>query len=296
MDKYAKALVANDKFQSFQKEAAGLEEGIVGGIIGSLGKTLSTAEDLSQNEEVRKIKNPELELDPEFFNSLKEVDVRKNFADLVLYDPELSRYDMPTLIKAFNTASSIAPESINKPPVLKTLMLQHITSGGLLDPAMIHKNLQINKELQGQDKVKKQERDVAKALASTDQKPKWYQTASGDLSKSLDQGSEKVNSLVDALLSGKKKEEVAPEKQDVKALMEDRAALLDKLFTGSSVSKGEADKIAPTELLKQLQGTSNKGLKLEQLEDIAIKGHKGHDMTPEEKAVHQQLINRRGWE
>ena len=298
MDKYAKALVCNDKFQSFHKEAAGLEEGVIGGIIGSLGKTLSAGEELSQNEEVRKIKNPELELDPEFFNSLKEVDVRKNFADLVLYDPELSRYDMPTLIKAFNTAAAIAPESINKPPVLKTLMLQHITSGGLLDPAMIHKNLQINKELQGQDKIKKQERDVAKALTSTDTKPKWYQAAaerSGDLSNALDQGREKVNGLVDTLLATKGKKEEPAEKQDVKALMEARAALLDKLFTGKTVNtKGTPDKVHTHALLATLQG-NNPDLKLEDLEDIAIKGHKGHDLTPDEQSIHDALTNERGW-
>lgn len=72
-------------------------------------------------------------LDPQFYNSLKEVDTRRNFMDLALYDPALSKYDMPTLISAFNSAVSAVPEAASSPHVLKTLMLQRINTGGIQD-------------------------------------------------------------------------------------------------------------------------------------------------------------------
>ena len=73
------------------------------------------------------------ELDPQFFNSLKEVGTRKSFMDLALYDPDLNQYDAPTLIGAFNSAVSSVPEASENPAVLKTLMLQRINTGGIQD-------------------------------------------------------------------------------------------------------------------------------------------------------------------
>ena len=73
------------------------------------------------------------ELDPQFYNNLKEVGTRKTFMDLALYDPDLKEYDMPTLLGAFNSAVSSVPESSDNPGVLKTLMLQRINTGGIQD-------------------------------------------------------------------------------------------------------------------------------------------------------------------
>lgn len=158
----------------------------------------------------------EASLDPEFFNALKEVDTRRNFANLMLYDPELSQYNMSQLVDAYNNAVQRVPEASERLPVLKTMMLQHLNSGGISDVFQEAQAAQLSKGLR--------ERTEAAAARLNEQKKMQMEASKLDIerekAKNMKQKgkSEKGESLLSALLrKGESKDEGGKEPRAEKA-------------------------------------------------------------------------------
>jgi len=214
----AESLVrAHRERDSFSKYA----EGFVSNALDSLGSTISDAAGLfsskDDKKEVAKAKTPELDLDPQFFNALKEVDSRKAFADLALYDPDLKQHDIPTLIGAFNSAVQSVPEAATNPPALKTLMLQRINTGNLQDTFQIGQEQALGKNLQSSATSAKAALDMLKEKlkAKTEGAQDWWE-------KEKKPAAAPSEGLLSKLLAGgkgeKKEEKAKPAVEDTKRI------------------------------------------------------------------------------
>ena len=155
--------------REFEKNA---EDGIISGIASrSLAATLAgmgvapeTIEDVSAAG--RKKEGDDV-LDPDFYNKLKSLDVKRSFLSLALYDPDLKQYDFSALRRAYNNVVSSVPNAYQNPVVLKNLMLRNLQSSGVKDPYELKQELDIGKAMDesGQNREKMQlEREKVKAL------------------------------------------------------------------------------------------------------------------------------------
>lgn len=114
-----------------------------------LGSTLAAAglgekpqqEDPSKSDKIMDV------VEPGVFNRLKEMEARRNLMKLVLYDPELSEYEMPELVRAYNEAVSSVPDAYRHSSVLKNLMLQNLESSGVKDPYQLGQEVTLGKNL-----------------------------------------------------------------------------------------------------------------------------------------------------
>jgi len=268
-------------------------EGVVGGVLDELGNVIAGSAGLAggNDKEIAKIKSPEDDLDPQFFNALKEVDTRKNFADLVLYDKDLAQYDMPTLVTAFNAATSTVPESVNNPPTLKTLMLQHINTGGVADPFQLEKSLKINQMLAKQTAEAKTKLDSAKEKSKTEAKAKWYedrQTSSepGILTKILEKA-QGGGSKGDKKDKGEGKSgRYADNPENRKSMIEDEFKLDPKQGKGSV----PAGKITQVTVNGKTEAVSNK-----EVYNAVEKKIDGEKLTPKDQEILQVLSGMRNW-
>ena len=87
-------------------------------------------------------------IDPQVFNSIKELEARETLTHLMLYDADLKRYDLPKLVGAYNRAVSIAPDSFKNPAVLKSMMVQDLESGGVKDPMTMRAEATMSKDME----------------------------------------------------------------------------------------------------------------------------------------------------
>jgi hypothetical protein len=103
-------------------------------------------------------------LGPEVANSLKELDTKKTFLELALYDKHLNKYPMSELADAYNYAI----ETIRDPrdlPGLRASMLRLIEQGGYRDVEQVKQETEIaEKRDKNQALVSKQEQDRTKEL------------------------------------------------------------------------------------------------------------------------------------
>ena len=95
-------------------------------------------------------------VEPGVFNRLKELEARRNLMQLVLYDPELSEYEMPELVRAYNDSVSSVPDAYKHSSVLKNLMLQNLESGGVKDPYQLGQEVTLGKNLADLHRTKAQ--------------------------------------------------------------------------------------------------------------------------------------------
>lgn len=86
-------------------------------------------------------------IDPQVFNQLKELEAREALTHLMLYDPDLKRYELPKLVGAYNRAVSMSPESFKNPAILKSMMVQDLESGGVKDPMTMRAEATMAKDL-----------------------------------------------------------------------------------------------------------------------------------------------------
>ena len=86
-------------------------------------------------------------VEPGVFNRLKELEARRTLMQLVLYDPELSHYEMPKLVRAYNESVSSVPDAYKHASVLKNLMLQNLETGGVKDPFQLQQEVTLGKNL-----------------------------------------------------------------------------------------------------------------------------------------------------
>lgn len=94
------------------------------------------------------------DLDPDFYNTLQEIDTRRNFMNMALYDDDLNKYDFPSLVTAYNNTIQMAPEAKDNPVILRNLMLTNLETGGIKDPFTIKTELDIGKTLLDKSKLK----------------------------------------------------------------------------------------------------------------------------------------------
>ena len=142
-----KLAIAEAAFRGFDKEAAAGK-----GVFSSfLGSTVSELSGMGKKEEggtpVDKLDQLLEVVDPEVLNRMKEIEARHNFMQLMLYDPQLQKYDFNDLLKSYNDSVSSVADSYRHPNVLKNLMLQNLESGGVKDPFQLSQEVQIGKTL-----------------------------------------------------------------------------------------------------------------------------------------------------
>jgi hypothetical protein len=112
---------------------------------------------------------------PQLINGLKELESKKNFMQVALYDPDLKKYKINDLINAHNTVNQLAPDYISNTPVYRNLMLRVLETGGRMDPF----ELKTITDLQGageKSKVTKLQAQTLKKELAGDEKPaplKW---------------------------------------------------------------------------------------------------------------------------
>lgn len=140
--------------------------------------------DTTKLEDILKYSEPtkKLErLDPDFYNQLKEIDTRRNFLNLALYDDDLNKYEFPALVNAYNDAIQMAPEASDNRVVLRNMMIHNLETGGVKDPISLKTELDIGKSLRDSsaDKLKgeKLRMQIKKLKQETsDKKPiKYYE-------------------------------------------------------------------------------------------------------------------------
>ena len=116
-------------------------------------------------------KNLDDTLDPNFFNQLKEVDARRNFFDLTLYDPFLNKYEISDLASSFNDVSMMYPEVIKNKAMLRRLMLENLERGGIGDSVDASNIAKIRETNLKSDKVRQEEAASLMAKVSPEQEP-----------------------------------------------------------------------------------------------------------------------------
>jgi hypothetical protein len=87
---------------------------------------------------------------------------------LALYDEELRNYDYQDLVKAFNEAVQIAPESIDNPSVLRNLMIRNIQSSGVKDVAELTNELKLGDTLKSRREADSKSYQEAKERAKVE--------------------------------------------------------------------------------------------------------------------------------
>jgi hypothetical protein len=127
--------------EAFEKKAFDLA-GVGKSLAGSLA-----ADKITDKDPKKEIGPTEEDLDPQTYNDLKGIDARRTFANLALYDPDLQKYDMHDLARAYNTASKMGLAS--NEVVLKNAMLANLQTGGLKDKLELSQELDIAKKLKG---------------------------------------------------------------------------------------------------------------------------------------------------
>lgn len=177
-EKMAKAEIEE---QTFEKSA---EEGFISGVASrALAETLAgmgvAPETMAEAGAASRKEKGEDVLDPNFYNKLKELDVKRAFLSLVLYDPDLKQYGMSELRKSYNDVVSTVPNAYQNPVVLKNMMLRNLQSSGVKDPYELKQELEIGKTMDEttQNREKMQlERDKLKALTKpSESRPEPFQ-------------------------------------------------------------------------------------------------------------------------
>jgi hypothetical protein len=131
---------ANYVEQALAKQAA-LGGNLFSSFIGAMAAT--AAGEAGKKPEARALDV----IDPKVFNEIKELEARETLTHLMLYDPDLKRYEMPQLVGAYNRAVAVAPDAFKTPGILKSMMVQDLESGGVKDPMTMRAEATMAKEL-----------------------------------------------------------------------------------------------------------------------------------------------------
>lgn len=216
-------------------------------------------------------------LDPNFYNQMKEIELRRTLFNLFLYDKDLRKYEFKDLVDSYNNVVQIAPGVLDKPPILKNLILQDMESGGIKDIFEIKAltDLQKNIDAESRFKLLKQEQRQAEKLPPV----------VSEYTKGLGTGYvQDTAKKLTGILTGKIGEGVKTVEKGFegrKKEKKDRAiarARLGEQFT----SKIPAKELAP--LLLDLDINTSKS----ELNEAFAKLVKQEDMSPRERALVQQ--------
>jgi hypothetical protein len=190
-----------------------------------LGVSSKALEDILKKKSPRK--ELKEELDPTYFNALKEMDTRRNFMNLALYDDDLNKYEFPALVKAYNDAAQmLGPDSLNNRVVLRNMMLHNLETGGIKDPFTIATELSIGKTMDERqkllsdiDKNKATMADLARK-AKEDKPIDYYtkvkrdkDTFTGNLNKWIKETTDKAQGKIDAYTKERRELDEAEQKK-----------------------------------------------------------------------------------
>jgi len=89
-------------------------------------------------------------VDPSVLNNLRRIEAKKTLLELMMYDPDISKYNAPDVLGAYNQAVSGVENAYNKPNVLRNLMLQNLETGGVKDPFQLSQEAKLNQDLNTQ--------------------------------------------------------------------------------------------------------------------------------------------------
>jgi len=148
-DAALKFIDAEHNLDQFMKYAEG-----IGDLAQSLDEYVLQSLDSGRKDDLTDSDNVEKQLDPDVRNALKEVKTRNQLASLMLYDPDLKQFSMPTLIAAYNAAVSNAPEIADNTSAMKTVMLQRINAGNLADISQLKQEMELGKTIREKTKLK----------------------------------------------------------------------------------------------------------------------------------------------
>jgi hypothetical protein len=118
-------------------------------------------------------------LDPAFMNRLSELDSRKQFYDLALYDTDLSSYSLKDLANAFNQTVNVFPEAASKPSYLRNLMLRNLETGGTFDPFELASISTLSKNVAEAEKIRAEAARTADTALHTPSKTPTMQELLG---------------------------------------------------------------------------------------------------------------------
>ena len=134
---------------AFEKHADGFLSSLLANSAANsaTGRVLSpeALRDILEKGSVPSEKTVEDMLDPKFFNQLREIEARRAFMNMALFDPDLKQYDFSKLVDAYNEAVTMVPDSVKNPVVLKNLMLSNMVSSGRKDPYQLAQELKLQK-------------------------------------------------------------------------------------------------------------------------------------------------------
>lgn len=267
-DSAMKLASAQNSLALFTKEAEGMTEGLSNFLTDQATQSAIDADEptganVLQNwikTQPTRAKSLEEKLDPQFYNNLKELELRRTLYDLFLYDKDLKNYDFKDLVSSYNNVIQIAPAVIDKPPILKNLILQDIESGGIKDINEIKVMGDINKAVGLEKGMKKGElaqqkmkaamdKPVAQAGPSGRSEPGLLRTAAGNLLTQIGEKGEKIKEK-------REKKQEATKEGDVSA---NKAVALEMMKGNVNPDYYAQKNISPAELQRRLTEELAKG-------------------------------------
>ena len=162
-EKYARASV---EYANFQKQAEGFLSSLVANTAANVGAAqIGGPSQLGEVLSKKKVDDKSVEelLDPQYYNRIKELDAKRNFMNLVLYDDDLKDYNYSDLVKAYNSSVSVVPQAYDNPVILKNLMIRNIQSSGIKDPFELGQEMKLDKGMREQILHQQREEDLRAA-------------------------------------------------------------------------------------------------------------------------------------
>lgn len=92
-------------------------------------------------------------VDPEIINNLNKQKARTRLMELMLHDEDIKNYDVDSVLKAYQNTVGSVPKAVERPTVLKNLMLKNIESGGRKDIFELGQEAKLDKDIQAKPGV-----------------------------------------------------------------------------------------------------------------------------------------------
>jgi hypothetical protein len=86
-------------------------------------------------------------VDPEIINNLNKQRARTRLMELMLHDEDFANYDVDSMLKAYRNTVGSVPKAVERPTVLKNLMLKNIESGGRKDLFELGQEAKLEKDI-----------------------------------------------------------------------------------------------------------------------------------------------------
>jgi hypothetical protein len=87
-------------------------------------------------------------VDPEIINNLEKQKARTRLMELMLRDEDFANYDVDNMLKAYQSTVGSVPKAVERPTVLKNLMLKNLESGGRKDIFEMGQEAKLDKDIQ----------------------------------------------------------------------------------------------------------------------------------------------------